>query len=407
MSLPQRRSPQMEVFIIRPDGFNPDDYLPALRNSKRKATKAGARDRHNSTRNMPSSSRSRRRSPDPAPRRQRHRTVHREEDAGDESEDARPANPRAHRAISRLKQNKQDLYEKLRERRKNRGQGRPAPRVIPQYEYGSASEHDSLFDSDPDEEKEDEEFIAEDGPEQVVLPPEYQAPDSQREQVSKIIQLFVQIAAYPPLERARRMQQYMQDDYFERPLTALRKRMSGLATAITTQTIAPVLRRIMKYPELTTPDTPEPGTIECTICSKKGRCDRLALSGFPYENPGFEERQQTLRTYTYFAGQFCAKRIKAFHALTHWEYHLFAAVKNEIDELHEIKHSRRMVDVDDRARPLTLQQRGAPTDLTDADAIFRWLDEVRGFVKLRHEKIRDIIKQAENVERQVKAGHRD
>ncbi|KAK7446377.1 hypothetical protein VKT23_004229 [Stygiomarasmius scandens] len=337
---------------------------------------------------------------------------------------------------SRLRtRDKKTAYQKNLERLKRRKQGKKESEseesrseedsheeeARPFKEAKPDTDKDSLFDGSDDDEGSvgSSDFIVEDdGADLAALPAEFSMDAHQdlSHQFKKIFQFFVHVAVRPPVERHKFMVNTLKKEtYFSLPLSVTRRKLSGLRDSLVASSVwHPKFKKTLeRYPEL---DIVElsfavPGCDACHLGSRTSTlCGRLL--GHAYDRLGFEEvsedesesdnqdRDSAVVT-EYSLGRFCARRVRVYHDLSHWEYNLFKTISDEMDELH-------MAADGDAGFVRVAYARGMkpPEDLQDADAICEWLDE-RKVIEVEWGRLKDIMERSRGLEFAAKKGEID
>ncbi|KAF8201810.1 hypothetical protein BJ912DRAFT_519142 [Pholiota molesta] len=243
-------------------------------------------------------------------------------------------------------------------------------------------------------------FIVEDD-DAVQLPPEFSMETHQdlSHQFKKIFQFFVHIAVQPPKMRASYMQAQMIDEqYFSVPLQITRRKLSGLRDSLVSSSVwRPEFKRnLEKYPEfeLTRLDFAVPS---CDACHLGGRLSTLMgrLNGIYYNPCGFEPKRSKNKDEQngkeFHLGRFCAKRTRVFHEFSHWEYNLFQAILQEINQL------RTSVSSTGFHRVAYAGGREPPTDLEDADGLCDWLDK-RKVIDMEWQRMKSMMESARHLD---------
>ncbi|KAH9951251.1 hypothetical protein B0H21DRAFT_271900 [Amylocystis lapponica] len=280
----------------------------------------------------------------------------------------------------------------------------PAPFAHAKPDNGGKS--DSSED-EADEEAEDT-FIIEDDDAVVELPPEFSMESHQDliHHFKIICQLFVHLAVQKPVNRPSAIKLLLEKDYFSVPLRMTRRKLIGMRDSLVTSSVwRPDFKKpLEKYPELEVVrmDFAIP---ECDACHLGGRMSTLLgrVSGIPYDRSSFgplddessDEDDETAKEKKEFnLGRFCAARTRVFHSFTHWEYKLFEALCQEVDELRISGGTRGFV------RVAYAKGRKPPKDVEDADGIMEWLDE-RKIIDMEWHKVKEMMESARNLEKRA------
>ncbi|KAL1944526.1 hypothetical protein VTO73DRAFT_2956 [Trametes versicolor] len=263
-----------------------------------------------------------------------------------------------------------------------------------------------------DGEAEDDTFIVEDDSAAAIeLPAEFSMNTYQDllHHFKIICQMFVHMAVHDDDERSEVATRLQQNGYFAVPLQIARRKLSGMRDSLVAgSTWRPNFRKALDtYPDLDVHGL-EFTVLGCAACNLGGRKSTLQgrLSGEPYdkltyqpiaeEEPSSDEEDESKRLPMQFdLGRFCAKRTRTYHQFTHWEYHLFHALRDEVESLKAKEEGRSFV------RVAYAAGKQPPQDLTDADAIMDWLDE-RQVINLQWHEIKTMMDSARHLE--VKGG---
>ncbi|RPD66233.1 hypothetical protein L226DRAFT_500420 [Lentinus tigrinus ALCF2SS1-7] len=277
---------------------------------------------------------------------------------------------------------------------------------------------DNRAQSDEDEGQEENEdnFIVEDDNTQAVeLPAEFSMNTYQDllHHFKIVCQLFVHMAVHDADERGEVATTLQNNQYFSVPLKITRRKLLGMRDSLVAgSTWKPRFRKTLdKFPvfELF---ALEFVVLGCDACHLGGRKSTLQgrVSGDPYDPLTYEsitdseasdsdEGEDSSETKKQFdLGRFCAKRVRTYHQFTHWEYHLFHALLDEVETLKASREGRGFVQV------AYANGRQPPEDLKDADAIMDWLDE-RQIINIQWQEIKAMMENARHLE--VKGGRGD
>ncbi|KAI0748218.1 hypothetical protein C8Q80DRAFT_1170790 [Daedaleopsis nitida] len=226
-----------------------------------------------------------------------------------------------------------------------------------------------------------------------------------------ICQMFVHMAVYDADEREDVVLKLQANQYFKVPLKIARRKLSGMRDSLVAgSTWKPQFRKALdKYPsfELLQLEFTVPGCDACNLGSRKST-QQGRLSGEPYDPMTYEsianssseeddESEQTEVKKQFDLGRFCAKRTRTYHQFTHWEYHLFHALRDEVDSLKASRDGRGFVKV------AYVNGKEPPEDLKDADAIMDWLDQ-RQVIAIRWQEIKTMMDTARHLEVKVGRG---
>ncbi|KAI0780832.1 hypothetical protein BD413DRAFT_682557 [Trametes elegans] len=291
---------------------------------------------------------------------------------------------------------------------------------------------DDGSDQEPeDENAEEDTFIVEDDSAAAIeLPAEFSMNTYQDllHHFKIICQLFVHMAVHGADERSEIATDLQKNQYFSVPLKITRRKLSGMRDSLVAgSTWRPNFRKALDtYPVLEVFPL-EFTVLGCAACNLGGRKSTLQgrLSGEPYDELTYqacstqkadrlcsfsfqsiaeeepssdEEEESNALPKTFDLGRFCAKRTRTYHQFTHWEYHLFHALEEEVDSLKARREGREFV------RVAYAAGRQPPEDLTDADAIMDWLDE-RQVINLQWHEIKTMMENARHLE--AKGGRGD
>ncbi|KAI0374990.1 hypothetical protein BV20DRAFT_1118198 [Pilatotrama ljubarskyi] len=274
---------------------------------------------------------------------------------------------------------------------------------------GSGEDSD---DDGGDNAEEDDTFIVEDDSAAAIeLPAEFSMNTYQDllHHFKIVCQLFVHMAVHDSDDRSDVATRLQRNQYFSVPLQITRRKLSGMRDSLVAgSTWRPNFRKALDtYPVLEVYSL-EFTVLGCAACNLGGRKSTLQgrLSGEPYDKLTFEsiaeeetssdEEDESKKLPKQFdLGRFCAKRTRTYHQFTHWEYHLFHALKDEVEGLKGMREGRSFV------RVAYAAGKQPPEDLTDADAIMDWLDE-RQVINLQWHEIKNMMESARHLE--VKGG---
>ncbi|KAJ3744711.1 hypothetical protein DFH05DRAFT_1524336 [Lentinula detonsa] len=323
---------------------------------------------------------------------------------------------------------KKTEFQKNLERLKRKKQGKPMDsdeeetegeeeeEVVPFRNARPENDRDSLFD-ESESDRSGSFIVEDDGTGLASLPVEFSMESHQdlSHSFKKVFQFFVHIAVHPPVERHDFMEMQMKNEaYFSVPLNAARRKIEGLRDSLVASSVwRPEFKGpLEKYPELDLVqlDFAVPG---CDACNLGARMSTLngRLLGEAYDRLGFEDldvsdeylnegESEGESRVEFHLGRFCARRTRVYHDLSHWEYMLFKAINEEVDDLHiasQEKGAGRFVRV---AWTGGLQP---PKDLQDADGICDWLDQ-RKVIEVEWEKLKAYMERAQGLELAAKKG---
>ncbi|KAI0362212.1 hypothetical protein OH77DRAFT_1416437 [Trametes cingulata] len=274
---------------------------------------------------------------------------------------------------------------------------------------GSGEDSD---DDGGDNAEEDDTFIVEDDSAAAIeLPAEFSMNTYQDllHHFKIVCQLFVHMAVHDPDDRRDVATRLQKNQYFSVPLQITRRKLSGMRDSLVAgSTWRPNFRKALDtYPVLEMYDL-EFTVLGCAACNLGGRkstlqgrlsgdpYDKLTYQSIPEEEPSSDEEDESKAPPKQFdLGRFCAKRTRTYHQFTHWEYHLFHALNDEVEGLKARREGRSFV------RVAYAAGKQPPEDLTDADAIMDWLDE-RQVINLQWHEIKNMMESARHLE--VKGG---
>ncbi|KAF8654110.1 hypothetical protein AX16_003643 [Volvariella volvacea WC 439] len=261
-------------------------------------------------------------------------------------------------------------------------------------------------------------FIVEDeGQEQAVLPFQFSMKSHQdlSDQFLRVFQFFVHIAVRAPSERHDFMERILkEEEYFSVPLQITRRKLSGIRDSQVASSVwRPEFKRPLEtYPELDITEL-HYAIPQCDACHLGGRLStRMGhLHGQPYDRLGFEavdsdsdsdsdsdtDSKSKVEQPEFHLGRFCARRTRVFHEFSHWEYALFKVIQQEVDDLHTREQGKGLFLINYAGN------RPPPKDLTDADAIYEWLDG-RRITDMEWQRIKDMMQRAENLDAMAKRG---
>ncbi|KAI9070387.1 hypothetical protein FKP32DRAFT_1558064 [Trametes sanguinea] len=266
-------------------------------------------------------------------------------------------------------------------------------------------------DEELDEEVDEDAFIVEDDSAAAIeLPAEFSMNTYQDllHHFKIICQLFVHMVVHDPEDRADVATRLQKNQYFSVALQITRRKLTGMRDSLVAgSTWRPNFRKALDtYPNLEIHHL-EFTVLGCAACNLGGRKSTLQgrLSGEPYDKLTYEDEpssddvdeddESNGLPKQFDLGRFCAKRTRTYHQFTHWEYHLYHALKDEVDGLKANNEGRSFV------RVAYAAGKQPPEDLTDADAIMDWLDE-RQVINIQWHEIKTMMDSARNLE--VKGG---
>ncbi|KAI0831396.1 hypothetical protein BC628DRAFT_1353507 [Trametes gibbosa] len=267
-------------------------------------------------------------------------------------------------------------------------------------------------DSDDDNGQDDTFIIEDDSAAAIELPAEFSMNTYQDllHHFKIVCQLFVHIAVHDADDRDDVATRLERNQYFSVPLKITRRKLGGMRDSLVAgSTWRPNFRKALDtYPDLEVQGL-EFTVLGCAACNLGGRKSTLQgrLSGDPYDKLTFEslaedqsssdedEDETRALPKQFDLGRFCAKRTRTYHKFTHWEYHLFHALNDEVEALKAKEAGRSFV------RVAYAAGKQPPKDLSDADAIMDWLDE-RQVINLQWHEIKTMMDDARNLE--VKGG---
>ncbi|GJE90811.1 hypothetical protein PsYK624_069550 [Phanerochaete sordida] len=281
---------------------------------------------------------------------------------------------------------------------------------------GARPTHEMSSDAS-EEEPEDEGlsgFIEEDSNQAIELPVEFSMNTYQdlMHHFKIICQLFVHLAVQPVDERREYMDARLKQEYFSVPLQVARRKITGMRDSLVTSSVwrTEFKKPLEMHPEFETVQM-EFAVPQCDACHLGGRVSTLTgrCFGDPYDRKTFEalsesdisDDEESPLKKEFNLGRFCARRTRVFHKFTHWEYHLFEALNQEVQDLRNRTGKRRVfvpVAYAGGAKP--------PDDLSDGDGIMAWLDE-RGMIGNEWQKIKDMMENARHLEVASKRGEDD
>ncbi|KAI8998559.1 hypothetical protein BD414DRAFT_475410 [Trametes punicea] len=279
----------------------------------------------------------------------------------------------------------------------------PFANARPRAGFGEESDGDRDIGAD-----EDDTFIVEDDSTAAVeLPAEYSMNTYQDllHHFKIVCQLFVHMAVHDPEDRSEVATRLQQNQYFTVALQIARRKLAGMRDSLVAgSTWRPNFRKALDtYPDLEI-HALEFTVLGCAACNLGGRKSTLQgrLSGNPYdqltyeplaeeESSDDEDAGSSALPKEFDLGRFCAKRTRTYHQFTHWEYHLFHALKDEVEGLKGKQDGRSFV------RVAYAAGKQPPKDLTDADAIMDWLDE-RQVINIQWHEIKTMMESARNLE---------
>jgi hypothetical protein len=280
-------------------------------------------------------------------------------------------------------------------------------------EYESSSREHEQTD-------EDEDFIVEDdehGVSTTQLPIAFSMNTHQdlAHQFKIVCQLFVHMAVRSSPDRRPFMKKMLEtEEYFSVPLQVARRKLSGMKDSLVTSSVwKPQFKRpLERYPrfDLVRMKFSAP---QCDACNLGGRISTIIgrVSGRSYDKYDFESESDDESSSSsdidsddishkssgkqFYLGRFCAARTRVFHEFSHWEYHLYRSLLQQIDEVLDDNRSFVRVAFAGGVRP--------PKDMRDADKVMDWLDQ-RGLIESEWQRVRELMDKARNLEIRAKRG---
>ncbi|KAH9856974.1 hypothetical protein C2E23DRAFT_881467 [Lenzites betulinus] len=270
-----------------------------------------------------------------------------------------------------------------------------------------AGSNDESGGSENDDVEEDTFIIEDDSAAAIELPAEFSMNTYQDllHHFKIVCQLFVHMAVHDADDRDDVATRLQQNQYFCVPLKITRRKLGGMRDSLVAgSTWRPNFRKALDtYPDLEVHGL-EFTTLGCAACNLGGRKSTLQgrLSGEPYDKLTYEslaeepssdedEDESNVLPKQFDLGRFCAKRTRTYHKFTHWEYHLFHALREEVEGLKANAEGRSFV------RVAYAAGKQPPKDLSDADAIMDWLDE-RQVINLQWHEIKTMMDDARHLE---------
>ncbi|KAG2111588.1 uncharacterized protein F5147DRAFT_685863 [Suillus discolor] len=276
---------------------------------------------------------------------------------------------------------------------------------------------------------EDDDFIVEDDEHGVLttqLPIAFSMNTHQdlAHQFKIVCQLFVHMAVRFPPDRRPFMKKMLEtEEYFSVPLQVARRKLSGMKDSLVTSSVwKPQFKRpLERYPkfELVRMKFSAP---QCDACNLGGRISTLIgrVSGKPYDKYDFEPEPEDESSSSsdnkslspsgtdsddmishkssgkqFYLGRFCAARTRVFHEFSHWEYHLYHSLLEQIDEVLDGNRGFVRIAFAGGLEP--------PKDMRDADKVMDWLDQ-RGLIEFEWQRVRELMDRARNLEIRAKRG---
>ncbi|KAH9946037.1 uncharacterized protein BXZ73DRAFT_37534 [Epithele typhae] len=322
----------------------------------------------------------------------------------------------------------QKTLEKLKRKKRGEATESSASEEEEEDQYDDAPFPHAHPDANGDEDEDEDEgessrgdefndsFIVEDDTSQLVeLPPEFSMGSYQDllHHFKIVCQMFVHIAVHEEEEREQIALELQRQQYFSVPLKITRRKLEGMRDSIVAgSTWKPWFRKALnRYPDYEEQflDFTVPGCDACHLGSRKST-KQGRLSGLPYESLTYqsfpeevtdsseeEGSEESSKKKEFVFGRFCAKRTRTYHRFTHWEYHLFHALREEVDSLKASQADRSFVKV------AYAKGKQPPRDLKDADAIMDWLDE-RQVINFQWQELKTMMNDAHNLEVRGKKG---
>ncbi|OSC99061.1 hypothetical protein PYCCODRAFT_1373800 [Trametes coccinea BRFM310] len=275
---------------------------------------------------------------------------------------------------------------------------------------GVGSDEELEEEADEDAEEDDTFIVEDDSAAAIELPAEFSMNTYQDllHHFKIICQLFVHMVVHDPEDRSDVATRLQKNQYFSVALQITRRKLTGMRDSLVAgSTWRPNFRKALDtYPNLEIHHL-EFTVLGCAACNLGGRKSTLQgrLSGEPYDKLTYEpiaeeepssddvdeEDDSNKLPKQFDLGRFCAKRTRTYHQFTHWEYHLYHALKDEVDGLKANNEGRSFV------RVAYAAGKQPPEDLKDADAIMDWLDE-RQVINIQWHEIKTMMDSARNLE---------
>nr|VWO98706.1 Nucleoside diphosphate kinase (NDK) (NDP kinase) (EC (Nucleoside-2-P kinase) [Ganoderma boninense] len=232
---------------------------------------------------------------------------------------------------------------------------------------GARPDNDAEDSTGEEDVEEDEDtFIVEDDSAQVVdLPAEFSMGTYQDllHHFKIVCQMFVHILVHDPDDREEAGNKLQENQYFSVPLKIARRKLSGMRDSLVAgSTWKPRFRKALDtYPNFESQHL-EFTVLGCDACNLGGRKSTIQgrLSGEPYDPETYE-------------------------------YHLFHALRDEVESLKPGQEDRSFV------RVAYAKGKQPPADLSDADAIMDWLDE-RQVINIQWQEIKTMMEDARHLE---------
>ncbi|KAI0006145.1 hypothetical protein BJV74DRAFT_802451 [Russula compacta] len=281
------------------------------------------------------------------------------------------------------------------------------PQVAPfQDSQQDDSDQDSDHGSDDDNNDTDDFVVQDDGAVIPELPMAFsrQSHQDMGHDFKVVCQLFVRLAMMPVDERRTYMEEISTDEnYFSVPFRVIHRKVSGTRDSVASSVWRRDYREALElYPDLTLAEL-DFAVPHCDACHLGGRQSTVSgwLKGIPYDSLSFEPitnecdledlEVQNSHIVSFSLGRFCAKRTKIFHQLSHWNYHLYRTLSEEVDLA---EHPRKMRPYDRLAYAKNLPP---PGDTSDPNVVMDWLDQ-RGVVLAEWKKLRELLERASNLD---------
>ncbi|KAI9509629.1 hypothetical protein F5148DRAFT_1012019 [Russula earlei] len=222
-----------------------------------------------------------------------------------------------------------------------------------------------------------------------------------------VCQLFVHLAMTPMDERKTYMAEKLNGEpYFSVPFQVVNRKISGTLDSIASSVWRRDYReKLERYPDLTMTrlDFAVP---HCDACHLGGRQSTRVgyLKGIPYDKLSFEpiidesdseDCEDEISCVTSLTlGRFCAARTQVFHRLSHWKYHLFRTLSEEVDLVQQPRKKRPY------NRLAYAKNLPPPEDTSDPDDVMEWLDR-RGTVSAEWQRLNEVLERASTLDAHV------
>ncbi|KAI0302160.1 hypothetical protein BC826DRAFT_987567 [Russula brevipes] len=219
-----------------------------------------------------------------------------------------------------------------------------------------------------------------------------------------VCQLLVHLAMMSMDERRTYMEEMLKGEhYFSVPFQVICRKVSGTRDSIASSVWRHDYRKTLElYPDLTLAKL-DFAVPHCDACHLGGRKSTVSawLKGIPYDKVSFEPiidesdsedlEDGNSHMTSFSLGRFCAVRTQIFHRLSHWIYHLYRTLSEEVDLAQQPRKKRHF------KRLAYAKNLPPPEDTSNPDDVMEWLDQ-RGVVSAEWQKLSELLERASNLD---------